>query len=329
MKVYSLLLLLGTLLGASEYRLGHGLEINQYLSIGGYFSSKYENSTNTKEYMLDDVAILAYGRLGEHFNYLIELEATEFWVRNFGNDTTQKNMHFHIERAWLNYKQSDYLSVKVGKFITPIGFWNLNPITVLKDTTSNPRYASEIYPKFTTGVMAYGYLPFGESITYSIFLQNTKDLDPNYNNIKTDEYYGVELKKGFEHLTVGFNMGEYEVDEVNEEHIQYFGASLKYQKNNIQLLGEYSHLTYNPLNNSNDKHNKYAYYLQGRYKVTPKHFVVGRYERFKDEFHGVDEEIKLIGYNYRPAYPVSIKCEYQLHDNKDNNKFLLSFSMLF
>ena len=326
MKVYSLFLLLGTFLGASEYRLGHGVEINQYLTLGGYFSTKYENSQKTKEYMLDDVALLAYGKLSDNFSYLIELEATQFWVRNFGNDTTQKNMHFHIERAWLSYKYNDYLNLKMGKFITPIGYWNLTPITVLKDTTSNPKYASEIYPKFTTGVMAYGYLPFDDSITYNLFLQKNKDLDPNYNNIETDEYYGIEVKKHFENMTLGINMGEYEV---SEEHIQYFGASLKYQKSKIQILGEYSQLTYNPLNNANEKHTKYAYYLQGRYKINRKHFVIGRYEKFKDLFHGIDEEIKLIGYNYRPTYPVSIKCEYQINSNEADNKVLFSFSMLF
>jgi len=326
MKVYSLFLLLGTFLGASEYRLGHGVEINQYLTLGGYFSTKYENSQKTKEYMLDDVALLAYGKLSDNFSYLIELEATQFWVRNFGNDTTQKNMHFHIERAFLNYKQSDYLNLKMGKFITPIGHWNLTPINVLKDTTSNPKYASEIYPKFTTGVMAYGYLPFDESIEYSAFMQQSKDLDPNYVNIETDEYYGVEFKKHFDNLIVGVNMGEYELE---EEHRKYFGASLKYEASKVQILAEYSHLIYDHPNTSTQEHDKYAYYIQGRYKINRKHFVIGRYERFKDEFHSIDEEIKIIGYNYRPLYPVSLKGEYQLSSDEQNSKVLFSFSVLF
>ncbi|MBN2824501.1 MAG: hypothetical protein JXQ76_04185 [Campylobacterales bacterium] len=324
MRLYSILLF-STILSANEYQLGHGLELNPYLTMGGYFSSKYENSKSTKEYMIDDVAILAYGRLGERFSYLVELEAAEFWVRNFGNDTIQKNMTFRIERAYVNYKYNDYFSIKAGKFITPIGFWNLNPITVLKDTTSNPRYASEIYPKFTTGAMVYGYLPFDESIEYNAFIQKNKDLDKGYNNIQTDDYYGMELKKHWGDLTIGLNMGKYELD---EENMKYFGASLKYETSHLQILSEYAHLIYNPLSNSSDEHDKYAYYIQGRYKLNAKHYLVGRYEKFEDEFAGVDESVKIIGYNYRPIYPISIKCEYQLREN-DNNSLIVSFSMLF
>ncbi len=326
MRHYAIFFLLFMPLTANAYELGHGLEFGRYMSIGGYFSSKYQNAQDAKEYMIDDVAFLAYGRLSSRFSYLVELEATKFWVRDFANDTTQKNMHFHIERAYIDYNHNDTLNLKVGKFITPIGYWNLNPITVLKDTTSNPKLATEIYPKFTTGIMAYGYLPFDESMEYSAFFQQTKDLDANYNNIQTDDYYGFELKKRFDFFVVGANMGEYEVD---EEHIKYFGASFKYEASAVQLLGEYAHLIYNPITNSKDEHDKYAYYLQGRYKINSKHYLVGRYEKFKDSFHGIDETIKLVGYNYRPIYPVSLKCEYQLHDNDEQNRFLVSFSILF
>lgn len=314
------------LLSAEEYQLGRGLELGEYLNIGGYISANYENSEIAKEYMIDDVAIMAYGRLDERLSYLVELEAVEFWVRDFGDGTTSTNMKFRIERGYVDYKFSNYVQLRVGKFITPIGYWNLNPINVLRDTTSNPRYAQEIYPRFTTGAMLSGYLPSDESWTYNAFVQHNKDLDPNYNNIETDEYYGVEVKKSFDNLTLGVNAGSYEVA---EESFTYLGATLKYEHDRVQVLSEYSMLTYNNIDNDGDTHDKYAYYLQGRYKLSPQHFLVGRYEKFRDGFHGIDEEIRIIGYNYRPIYPVSIKCEYQFNSDEDKNRLLLSLSMLF
>jgi len=311
---------------AEEYQLGHGVEIGPYLSIGGYFSANFENSQLTKEYMIDDVAIMAYGRLDDRLSYLLELEAVEFLVRDFGEGTTSTNMKFRIERAYVGYKLNDYADLRVGKFITPIGHWNLNPINVLRDTTSNPRYAQEIFPKFTTGVMLWGYLPSDDSWTYNIFGQHNKDLDANYNNIETDDYYGVEVKKRFGELEVGANMGDYEVE---EEHFRYYGVTLKYEHDRVQILSEYSALAYNNIDSDGDTHEKYAYYVQGRYKLSSQHYLVSRYEQFTDDFHDVEEEILLFGYNYRPIHPVSIKCEYQFNSDEDKNRFLLSFSMLF
>ncbi len=324
MKLYIIILSLSSILNA--YQLGHGLEVNKYLSIGGYFSSKYENSNGNKKFMLDDVALLGYGRLGSQLSYLMEFEAREFWVRDFANDKIESNINFHIERAYLNYTYNDYLNVTVGKFITPIGYWNLTPINVLQDTTSSPKYATEIYPKFTTGIKIFGYLPFDDTINYNIFLQKNRDIDPKYNNIKTDNYYGVELKKSFDNLILGVSFGEYEAD---EEHRKYLATSFKYTQHNIQLIGEYALVKYNQTNDKSQEYNKYAYYIQGRYKLNSKHFIITRYEKSRDSFHDIDEDIKLIGYNYRPIYPISLKCEYQFNNNKDENKLLLSFSMLF
>ena len=321
---------ISTLIYAEDYSIGHGLQINQNLNIGGYFSTQYEKSDILEQYMFDDIALLAYGGLSDKLSYLIEMEAKHFAVRDIKNSNTSYNTKFHIERAYLDYKYSEHLSFKVGKFITPIGEWNLNQINVLRDTTSSPLYGEEIFPKFTTGMMLYGHLWFDDTLKYSLFLQKSKDFDKNYNNIETDNYYGMQIKKHFDDIVVGLNIGQFEYEKIDEMTL-YYGASFKYEKDDIQILSEYSMSKYE-YGFGTDKgkvHDKYAYYIQGRYRLNRGHYLIGRYEGLEDKNIARKENISIIGYNYRPIYPISIKGEYQFNSDDTKSKFMLSVSMLF
>lgn len=280
--------------------------------------------------MLDDIALLAYGGLTDKLSYLVEIEAKNFAVKDLYNNSSQYNTTFHIERAYLDYKYSEHLNLKMGKFITPIGEWNLNQINVLRDTTSNPIYSEEIFPKFTTGIMFYGHLWFDDTINYSLFVQQSKDFDKNSNNIETDDYYGVELKKHFDDIVIGINIGQFEYEKIDEMTL-YYGASLKYEKSAIQILAEYSiaKYKYNFGTDKGKEYDKYAYYIQGRYRVNRSHYIIARYEGVDDKHFNRHEDIAIMGYNYRPIYPVSIKGEYQFNSDKIKSRFLVSLSILF
>ena len=63
--------------------------------------------------------------------------------------------------------------------------------------------------------------------------------------------------------------------------------------------------------------------------------MIIRQEYFKDLSDGFHLENYIIGWNFRPLYPVSLKAEYKIRHNKLNNKnkydhiILGSFSVLF
>lgn len=70
-------------------------------------------------------------------------------------------------------------------------------------------------------------------------------------------------------------------------------------------------------------------YLQASYPLSDKHTFVSRYEYFDDNDVIGKDQLFLFGYSYRPIYPVSIKAEYQWHEQSEQNKFLASFSVIF
>lgn len=317
-------ILLSTFLFAEKYELGHGLSLSKYLKVGSYISTKYKDSKDIDEFELDDIALLGYGSLSPKFSYLLELEAAGFYIKDLTNKKEETNEHFHIERAYFDYKFSDKFKIRVGKFITPIGYWNLVPITVLKDTTSNPLYSYKIFPRFTTGLNLYGFL--SDDIEYNAFIQKSKDLDTGYNNIQTDDFIGLGLTKYFDDFSVSLGLGQFEDERLSER--IYLDTSLKYKKSKVEVLAE-AIVSRDEHKSDSDKYDSYALYLQGSYKFIKKHYLVSRYEYFKDNFDDYKEEIFLIGYNYRPIYPISIKGEYQFNSHSDLNKFIISLSILF
>jgi len=105
--------------------LGLGYRLGPAITLGGYFSTEFSTGEDKQSFTLDDVAILAYGNISPRFSFLAELESVNFYQIDFENNTTDSNPSPAIERLYGDYKFSDQVSVRFGKQITPIGYWNL------------------------------------------------------------------------------------------------------------------------------------------------------------------------------------------------------------
>jgi len=330
----SLKLLLGlVLLPASitaaqsdDYQLGMGYRLSDGLTVGGYFSVEYGNGTGQEFVNVDDLAVLAYGNPGPRFGYLAELESVDLYHVDLRNHTTAPTTRPAIERLYGDFKFSDQLSVRFGKFITPIGYWNLQPINVLRETTSDPRYSRELFPKFVTGIDLYGYAPFAESLNYHVFLQGGPDLDDEYININIDEHIGAALEKTFESgAQLGGSAGAFRNRNGDRTRYVQFGGKWAWQEFEFQTEGMLS----SRRATTGSAVEVRSAYVQGEYPFTPQHAAVARVEYLRDDSLPASERIGVLGYSYRPVFPVSLKVEYQWHSDSRNDLLLSSFSVLF
>jgi len=322
----AVLLPISALAQESEYQLGRGLQLGDGLTVGSYFSTEYELGDDKNEFLVDDVALLFYGNLSDRFSWLVELESINAVTVDFEHDTSDSNFPPTIERLYGDYKHSDYLTVRVGKQITPIGYWNLQPINVLRETTSNPRYSRLMFPKFLTGVDVYGFAPFDETLTYHVYAQNSRDMDQNNINIAIDSHYGVSLEKEISsRWKAGASAGRFE--RLDRTRSRYFQVNGRYDRGHISVIAEAIRSWQKTA--IGDSGYSASAYLQGEYHLTPQHGLISRAEYYHDNLTGVRERIGIIGYSFRPVYPVSMKLEYQWHADSNENQFLSSFSVLF
>ncbi len=330
MKFFILLLLLfSSVIRAQEYQLGHGYKINNALNIGAYFSADYAKGKEVDKARLDDVAILVYGNFLSNFSYLVEMEASPFYTNDYKNNSSQTHSEFHYERMYVNYSHSELINIRLGKLITPIGYWNLEPINVLRDTSSNPLYSYKMFPKFITGANSNGYMNEDGSLKYHLFLQATDDIDKDYINIRNDFFIGgaLDYEVSYE-IDLGASLGYYETYENKDVSLLQVNAKYDNYPYLVQTEWAYTHIQNNTISASEYQ---FGGYFQGMYNINPKHAIVSRYEYFKDEQSNINSKnnILILGYSYRPIYALSIKGEYQFNSDSRLNQTLISFSVLF
>ena len=196
-KIVFLFLLLFTTLNGEEYtdeensgyQLGEGIQLGSLpIYIGGYISTDIRSRDDETRYRIDDLAFLGYGNYGK-FSYMAELEFKEFYavtVNKDGNSSTSTDTSLHTERLYLDYTFNENYMLRGGKYNSPIGFWNLLPINVLRDMSSTPYSSNIIFPRFTTGFAAK-YSSFNDNeLQVDVMIQHNNDLDSSYNNYQMD-----------------------------------------------------------------------------------------------------------------------------------------------
>lgn len=326
-KVVRVSVLLATLLNAEPYELGKGYHVNDMLNVGGYFSTEFEMQGSQDSVRLDDVAVLAYGDINPMLSYLAELEAVGFYSKNLTTGEESGDRKFHIERLYGDLWLSDAYNIRFGKQITPVGYWNKEPINVLRNSSSNPLYSRLLFPKFLTGIDINGFIPGMEATRYHLFGQNNRDLDQDYINIQNTHFFGLSVEKEVSNdWSAGGSIGEY-ITAVGNLRTRYVQANVKYDDTTWQVMGE-ALVAKSTYEQDTDDY-VLSGYVQGMYRYTPQHAFIARAEHFKDHHTQYQDNIGILGYSYRPLYPVSLKGEYQWHSQHDENRALFSFSVLF
>jgi len=312
----------------SRYELGKGIQIGTLpLYIGGYFSLEYEHiDSENYSLKLDDIAILAYGNYNS-LSYMIELEAEDIYTDIKSNERYIKDNQVHIERLYFTYEFNENYALSMGKYNSPIGFWNLVPINVLRDTTSSPIISKLLFPNFTSGLdVAYSSQ---DDTQYNVHLmiQEREDIDnwindEIYNNFELNRHYGLGIGLEDNSVSYQFNMGYFRT--VTDESHYYLLGAFQYLHPKFKLLAEIG------TQFDDDGTNiPYIAYFQWSQKLEENHEVIFRAESYKDNQTDIEDNFLLLGYTYRPLAPVAFKAEYQLHSLHEENILLFSVSVLF
>ena len=325
-KLLLIFFLLFGLHANEEYNLGEGLQVGSLpFYLGGYISADYKKTEDETRYRVDDIALLAYGNY-EKFSYLAELEFKEFYtyIDKNGETSSEKDRHLYTERVYADYTHDENFMFRFGKYNSNVGFWNLLPINVLRETTSSPMSVSILFPKFTTGIDA-SYTSFSDSeLKINTTLQHNGGIEDGYNNYSVDKHYGFGVSYEKDDYVFKFNSGYFHTKDFTDHDLFYALASAKYETNSIQILTE--------IGSQKDKDQfttKYAGYIQGLYRFNEHHIGVLRAESYEHTIANQNDNIMIVGYTYRPLYPIAIKTEYQFHKLDDNNQLIFSFSVLF
>lgn len=262
-------------------------------TVGGYFDTEYSfpaggNSFFDQHHLILQVSSLINERL--FFNTEIEFEHGA--VLNGGtNDGELK-----IEQAYLDYKIEDWMILRSGVVIIPVGRLNVLHDSDFRDTTARPLFTEFIVPTtwMETGAGFYGTIYPDEmwEIYYESYItQGLRDgfsdgrgLKDARNSLASDNNNSkaFSTRVGLSpFIGLDFGLGGYwsAYDDAGKKNLGLLVGDFNWSQGAFEILGEGGFAAFDPATKVDSEGNKstllgpmWGYYIEAHYHLFPEFF---------------------------------------------------------
>ncbi|MFP5305521.1 MAG: hypothetical protein ACLGI7_06810 [Gammaproteobacteria bacterium] len=322
----------GTESAAPRYELGLGYRLGDSgFTLGGYGEAVYEDSRGEPwRAALDSLSAILWWDGGGRWRFFSELEVDDAVVLTPG-DSTADDATLILERLHLDYAHTDALKLRIGKFLTPVGRWNLIHAAPLTWTTSRPLITETTFPTNATGAMVHGVLPWTEDgIEYSVYASPGEELFPAKDVDTFSEAWGLCVAAApLPRTQLGLSFASFE-QESSPDRKTLYGLDLLWSWRRFELSGE---IHYRTRDFGEDRRDEHGHYLQLVAPLSARLYGVARYEGFHQAGAADDLHFYLLGLNYRPLPAVALKAEYgdatEAHGLDVRDGFRASIAVMF
>jgi hypothetical protein len=306
------------------YHLGQGLNFaQQNLVVGGYLSLVYSDLEH-QDWMAEarDLSLFVSKSLSNRWQLFSEIELGDS-LRISADGPSSRHTELDLERLYADYHAQRAVNLRVGKYLTPVGRWNLIHADPLVWTTDRPLTTSAAFARHATGAMLYGEIASSRnSLEYKLYADNSNLLDPSQKNEKAfeDVGSGPSPRNAFKralggHLSYHFlndtaQIGaSYLVSKMSDlqDNQELFGTDALVTVQNVELSAE---AVYRNSLGSAD-HDEYGGFVQAVLPLPRRIYLIGRRERYRAALYPPTATIDTAAITYRPHKAVSLKLEYR------------------
>jgi hypothetical protein len=319
-----------TSLGRLSYEAGRGLRVGDTgLVLGGFTTAEVERLEGGESRGgVDGVNFLAFIDPLPFLHLFTELELGRLAELESGRRGVRSAPKLEINRLYLDFGPSDALNLRFGKFLTPIGRWNLTRIEPLLWTTSEPLIVEEVFDETATGAMLHGSVfPRGGALSYSLYgtFLDPLNVDPADRPAKRSA--GAHLEwASLRGWTVGASYFASQLQSGEWNHLG--GADLLWQPHRrVEVSGEALFGE-----GSREDGALWGLYAQTVVEMVRTLYLVGRYERFDPPGAGRALNLFDLGLAWTPVPYLRLKADYLIADHRDELAepgLRMSFSLLF
>lgn len=320
-----------TALSDMNYRLGEGFRVaDTGFSLGGYATASYYDLRHAPSRIaLDNLSLFVWWQGEGRWKFFSEFDYENVLASNSAGQEGE-DQYLALERLYLDYAVTDATTLRIGKFLTPIGRWNLIHATPLVWTTSRPLITTRTFPTNATGLMVNGTLPaVAGGVEYSLYGSKENELRPNPALDPFYEAFGA-------HVTiplladgqVGFSYATFEQEKTRGEHKQLAGADFLWSRNRYELSAEGVY-RFSDVGNAGDEKGAFVQLVA---PLSEKLYAVGRYEAFRQAQETQTTHLWVAGLNYRFTPAIVLKAEWIGSQNNGIDApegFMSSLSLLF
>lgn len=316
--------------GGESYGLGQGYQLpGAGLTLGGYSTLSFEKLRGaTPRTSLDDASLFIWWEGDGRWKFFSELDFEN--ALSTRKAAADEGPYLALERLYFDYAWSETATVRLGKFLTPIGRWNLIHATPLVWTTSRPLVTKHLFPTNATGIMLNGTLPeVGGGLEYSLYHSNGHEIRANPAMDPFYEATGFRLVHPlFGGGQVGLSYAAFEQNSAQEDKKRLLGLDYHWSRNRYEFSVE---AAVRSSGNGSSWEEK-GVFVQGVAPLSEKLYAVGRYEHYRQALQPAPLRQWLIGINYRMTPALVFKAEWiGSRDNRIGapDGFMSSFSILF
>lgn len=314
-----------------NYRLGEGLRLaDTGFSLGGYATASYEDLHDAPaRTALDNLSLFVWWQGEGRWKFFTELDY-ENVLASPSSDLPGEDRYLALERLYVDYALNDTTTLRAGKFLTPIGRWNLIHATPLVWTTSRPLVTTEIFPTNATGLMLNGTLPtVADGTDYSLYVSKGSEPRSNPALDPFREAIGAHVSFPFPaDGQIGFSYATFEQDRTPDETKRLVGIDFVWSRDRYEISGEG---VYRFSDNGSDWDERGAF-GQLVVPLSAKLYAVGRYELYRKAQETLATRMWVAGLNYRFTPAIVLKAEWNgaTHNTIDAPEgFMSSLSLLF
>jgi len=315
----------------SVYRLGSGYPVGKTgLRIGGYASTKIGVPRADPWYFeVSDLSLFLTWDNGSRLRFFSELEVGDVLSAGEHQSLGIQKAHFEFERFYIDGLVNNNLTVRVGKFLTPIGQWNLIHAAPLVWTTFRPVATENLFSTHAAGLMFYGSVSVASrQLEYSVYGDMSESIDPHRSKNPFENAAGAHLRYFLnDTLQIGASFANFVLNGLQPTRYYLAGLDIAWSYQQYELSSEIVYRT----NAHANIESAWQGFVQSIIPVSEHWFVVGRYEFFEQP---QDEtgQVGLLGLAYRPLPPLVWKLEYRLGTNNETlapDGLSASFAILF
>ena len=315
----------------SAYRLGSGYPVSDTgLRIGGYASAQIgAPHTAPKHFEVSDLSLFLTWDNGSRLRFFSELEAGDALSASEHQSLGAQNAHFEFERGYIDALVNNNLTVRIGKFLTPIGQWNVIHAAPLVWTSSRPVVTENLFSTHVSGLMLHGSISVAErQLEYSVYGDISDNIDPHRSQGPFENAIGAHLRYFLDDtLQIGASLSHFALNEPLPVRYYLSGLDIAWSYQKFELNSE---IVFRASDHAYIK-NTWQGFVQTVVPVSRHWFVVGRYEFF-EQVQEQTGQVGVLGLAYRPLPPVIWKLEYQLGTHNEivaPDGLSASFAVLF
>jgi hypothetical protein len=300
-------------------------------TLGGYATEDFTVKKNKPwELSTEDLSLFIGWEGAGKLKFFSELSLEDALVFRQPGKLTPRHRSLAFERAYFDYAHSERLNFRLGKFLTPVGHWNLIHADPLVWTTSRPLITNRPFPTYATGAMIYGTrTAFGKELDYSLYASSGQSIRGNSNQDPFDSAYGLHLTYAMPRSgQLGFSYANFTQKSDVGDRQNLFGVDYLWSRDRYELSGEAIYRVSSRGRLWDEK----GIFVQAVVPLSERLYGVGRYEYFHQAGSLPGVSLWITGLAFRITPTSVVKAEFVHGVNNQINApegFLSSISVLF